>query len=84
MIYMSARDMDAIDEFRNLIKPIHELTQEHGYVLLVGRSGYSSTPYRCEVGRYNPEYPLAPYRTHSGDSFTDGGSNPTHFLPLPF
>ena len=54
------------------------------YVLLFGPSGYTTTPLRCEVCRYDAEYrPRQPWVNHSNDSFLDGGEAPTHWMPLP-
>lgn len=52
------------------------------YILLIGDSGYTTTPYRVEVCRYDAEYrPLQPWITYSNDSFLDSGDEPIGWLP---
>ncbi len=64
--------------------PIDTAPRDGTWILLAGPSGYGSTPLRVEVCRYDPDYrPLNPWQTHSNDAFTDGGPEPTHWLPLP-
>lgn len=77
-------------------RPIEDLRQEaygtkrdgspYRWVILWGPSGYSTTPWRCEVGRKAP--PDAKFAgrfvDHSGECFTDGGADATHFSELPF
>jgi hypothetical protein len=54
------------------------------YIILFGNSGYMTTPYRCQMCRYDAEYrPLQPWVTHSNDSFLDGGGEPIGWLPAP-
>ena len=66
------------------LKPISTAPRDGTYILLFGDSGYTTTPLRCEVGHYDPEYRSHnPWQTHSDDAFTDGGELPTHWLPLP-
>lgn len=64
--------------------PIATAPRDGTFILLAGRSGYTTTPLRVEVGRYYPEYrPLNPWQTHSNDDFTDGGPEPLFWMPLP-
>lgn len=66
------------------LQPIETAPRDGRFILLFGPSGYSTTPLRCEVGRWYPEYrPLNPWQTHSNDAFTDGGEPPTYWAPLP-
>jgi hypothetical protein len=54
------------------------------YILLAGPSGYSTIPIRVEVCRYDAEFrPLQPWVNHANNSFTDGGEQPTGWMPLP-
>lgn len=65
---------------------IHDLSScptNGTFVLLFGDSGYVTTPYRCEVGRYVAEYDKAPWRNHANDGFEDSGPAPLGWLPLP-
>lgn len=77
-------------------RPIENLRQEayghkrdgspYRWVILWAPSGYITTKWRCEVGRRAP--PDAKFAgkfvTHSGECFTDGGEDATHFSELPF
>lgn len=66
-------------------RPISTLTEDDGYVLLIGDSGYSSYPERAIVGRYAPKYhPSNPYVDYSGQSFSEGGTEVTHWIPIPW
>lgn len=66
------------------LQPIETAPKDGTYILLFGPSGYTTTPLRCQVCRYYPEYrPLQPWVNHANDSFLDGGSAPTHWMPLP-
>lgn len=52
------------------------------YVLLFGDSGYGSTPLRCEVCQFYPEW--GGWRTYAGEHFGDTGNpEPVGWLPLP-
>lgn len=39
------------------------------------------TPLRCEVGCWSKDKQR--WNDHAGDAFTDGGDEPTHWMPLP-
>lgn len=66
------------------LQPIETAPKGGTWILLFGPSGYTTTPLRCEVGHWDPEHrPLNPWQTHSNDAFTDGGSDPTHWCPIP-
>lgn len=66
------------------LRPIETAPKDGTFILLFGDSGYVTTPLRCAVCRYYPEYrPLSPWQTHSNDSFEDGGGPPLYWLPLP-
>ena len=79
-------------------RPIADLRQEpwridrdgrdgspYRWVILWGPSGYVTTPWRCEVGRRSPsDHKFAGrFVDHSGECFTDGGEDATHFSELP-
>lgn len=64
--------------------PIKTAPKDGRFVLLFGDSGYTTTPLRCEVCKYDIDYrPLQPWVNHANDSFEDGGDPATHWLPLP-
>lgn len=77
-------------------RPIEDLRQEayghkrdgspYRWVILWAPSGYVTTPWRCEVGRRSPpDHKFAGrFVDHSGECFTDGGEDATHFSELPF
>ena len=52
------------------------------YILLLGDSGYTTTPHRVMVGCYAEGY-RDDWINHANDRVTDGGSPPTHWAPLP-
>jgi hypothetical protein len=62
------------------LRPI-ETAPKGRYILLFGRSGYTTTPLRCEVGCWSHDKKR--WNNHAGDAFTDGGDEPTHWCPLP-
>lgn len=65
-------------------QPIETAPKDGTYIILAAPSGYTGTPLRVEVCKYDAEYrPLQPWVNHSNDSFTDGGVEPTHWMPLP-
>lgn len=67
-----------------LLNPIETAPKDGRFILLFGPSGYMTTPLRCEIARWYPEYrPHNPWQTHSNDAFTDGGGEPTHWMELP-
>ena len=67
-----------------MLRPIETAPKDGRYILLFGDSGYTTTPLRCQVCRYDAEYrPLQPWITFSNDSFLDDGGPPTHWMPLP-
>lgn len=66
------------------LRKIETAPKDGRYILLFGPSGYTTTPLRCEVCRYDDNYrPLQPWVTHSNDSFEDGGEPATHWQTLP-
>ncbi len=66
------------------LRPISTAPLDGEYVLVFGHSGYTTTPLRCEVCKYDAEYsPRTPWVNHSNDSFEDGGGIPEFWLPLP-
>lgn len=68
----------------NTVLPMTFAPKDGRYIVLFGPSGHSTTPLRCEVCRWYPEYhPLQPWVTYAGDSFLDSGGEPTGWLPLP-
>jgi len=71
------------------LQPIETAPRDGSYILLFGPSGYITTPLRCEVGYFDVEsafkavHPNTQWRNHANNWFMDGGSEPTHWLPLP-
>ena len=66
------------------LQPMETAPRDGTYVILFGRSGYITTPWRCEVCHYDAEYrPRQPWVTYNGDSFRDSGLEPIGWLPLP-
>ena len=70
---------EELERILSPLQPIATAPRDGTFVLLFGPSGYGSTPFRCEVGRYVEKG----WRTHANDWFTDGGAKPTHWMPLP-
>jgi hypothetical protein len=65
-------------------RPLDSAPKDGTYMLLAGKSGYTTTPLRVEVCRYDPEYrPRQPWVNHANDSFLDGGGPPLYWHPLP-
>lgn len=53
------------------------------YYMLRGDSGYTRTPHRIVVARYDPKFrPKQPWVDYAGDSVTDGGEMPTEYMEL--
>ncbi len=68
----------------NYWRPIKTAPRDGTWIILAGPSGYCSTSLRAEICHYDAEFrPRQPWVNHSGDSFLDGGEEPTHWLPLP-
>ena len=66
------------------LHPIETAPKDGRYVILFGPSGYTTTPLRCQICRYDAEYrPLQPWITHSNDSFLDGGDAPMYWSEIP-
>jgi hypothetical protein len=67
--------------FRQNLRPMEDVPNDE-FVLLFGESGYSSTPLRCEVCKFYPDW--GGWRTYSGDYFGGTGNpEPVGWLPLP-
>lgn len=84
----AADELDRLKKF-SIRRPISELRQESfkgrpngpdRWVVLWGPSGYAPVGWRCAVGQRRPS---GTFVTHSGDRFTDGGPEATHFSELP-
>lgn len=66
------------------LKPISTAPKDGRYILLFAKSGYSTTPLRCQICHYDKEYrPLQPWVNHSNDSFVDGGGEPIYWCEIP-
>lgn len=66
------------------LQPIETAPRDGTWIILFGPSGYTSTPLRCEICHWEPEYREAhAWRDHSNDSFLDGGGEPTYWCPIP-
>ena len=66
------------------LKPIETAPKDGSYILLFGDSGYTTTPLRCSVCRYDSSYrPLQPWVTYSNDSFLDSGDPPIYWCEIP-
>ncbi len=66
----------------SVLQPIATAPRDGTWILLFGPSGYIGTPLRAEVGRWAGRGREG-WRTHANDWFTDGGAEPTHWMPLP-
>jgi len=70
-----------------VLNPLKTLPKDGSYFQLWLRSGYTTTPLRCEVARYDPDYrPRQPWVDHANDSVFDRGGSEVDFvgwLPLP-
>lgn len=67
--------------FTQTLRPMEDAPiEKREYVLLFGESGYITTPWRVEVCRFYHHYG---WLNHAGDRFTDSGSEPVGWLPLP-
>ena len=65
------------------LRSIDTAPKNKKYILLAGASGYNA-PLRFEVARYDAEYrPLDPWQNHANDAFSDGGTKPLYWVPLP-
>lgn len=66
------------------LRPMDTAPKDGTYILLFGPSGYTTTPLRCEVCRYDARYrPRQPWIDYANDSFLDSGDPPVGWLPLP-
>lgn len=69
----------------SLFKPrlIDDIARNGQYFIVLGPSGYATTPWRAHVARYDPNFrPHQPWVTHSNDSVEDDGAPVTHYIPL--
>lgn len=69
------------------MRPMATVPKDGTFVILFIRSGYVTTPLRCEVARWYPSYrPLQPWQNWGNDSvFDDGGTvdDIIGWIPLP-
>lgn len=64
-------------------KPIDANAMDGKYRMLRGRSGYTGTPHRIVVAKYDPEFrPKQPWVTYDGNSVLDDGDMPTEYMEL--
>jgi hypothetical protein len=61
-------------------RPISEYRKEMGYVVVIGDSGYNSTPYQAAIAIMDEEYrPHDPWVDHSGEQLSSSGLVPGFF-----
>jgi hypothetical protein len=69
------------------MNPMSTAPKDGTFIVLFINSGYTTTPFRCEVARYYPQYrPLQPWQNHANDSVFDGGGNDNDlvgWMPVP-
>lgn len=67
--------------------PMRSVPRDGSYVLLFIKSGYTTTPHRCEVARYDAVYrPRQPWVNYANDSVYDAGGDDADlvgWLPVP-
>lgn len=79
------------------VLPLSMAPKDGSYVMLVGNSGYTDTPFRAIVAHFVKEYATPGmtqlseeeaekygWRNHSNDSVMDDGSMPFGFIKLPW
>lgn len=67
------------------LQPIATCPKDGSHFIAWGPSGYTGTPLRCEVCRFDADYrPKNPIVNHAGDAFTDGGEPAMYWSPLPY
>lgn len=76
-----SRAADILTASPLVLRPLEDAPLDT-FVLLVGDSGYTSTPRRVEVCELSPLHG-GDWRNHARDRFTDGGAPPIGWLPLP-
>ena len=66
-------------------RPIATAPKDGTFVIVAGPSGYTSTEMRAEVCQFgsNDARNQGYWRNHAHDWFTDGGDEPTDWMPLP-
>jgi len=62
-----------------VLQPIATAPRDGTYILVAGESGYTSTPLRYQACCWVE----GTWRDHAHDHFTDGGSEPLYWMPLP-
>ncbi len=73
-----------VDALNNLTwRPIEIAPRDGTFIIVAGPSGYVTTPLRVEVCRMRPNYKVGRWINHGNDDFTDGGEEPTLWMPLP-
>ena len=66
------------------MKTMATAPRDERYIILFGDNGYSTTPLRCEMCRYDAQYrPLQPWVNHTNDSFEDSGGSPIDWINVP-
>lgn len=60
-----------------------ETAPKDKFLLLLGPSGYTTTPFVCTTGRMCTNYHVGRWIDHANDDLTDWGFEPTHWMPLP-
>lgn len=65
-------------------KRIDSYRKEMGYVVVLGESGYISTPYQSAVAIMDPEYrPDDPWVDHSSECLSSSGLKPMFYRTIP-
>jgi hypothetical protein len=64
-------------------QPISTAPRDGSYMIIAGPSGYTTTPLRAEICRWGTTFRVNRWINHANDDFTEGGEEPTLWMPLP-
>lgn len=76
-----AYDGDSGSDGIQRLMPIETAPRDGSYILLAGPSGYASTPLRFAAGQWSNDRNA--WVDHAHDRLTDGGAEPTLWMPRP-